>query len=71
MSPAPRKNHESRGEIPLRVTVRLSVLGPNAARERRDRQLAAIVRLLRRAAASRADATPSRNGRDHHGGVAR
>lgn len=39
-------------ETPLRVTVQLRVLDPDQAGDLRNRQLAAIVRLLRRAAAS-------------------
>lgn len=71
MSPAPSKQQEPGGKLPLRVTVRLAVLDPDDARELRDRQLAAIVRLLRRAAASGTGATASRNEPDRRGGGAR
>jgi hypothetical protein len=61
VTPAPSRQLKRDSEMPLRVTVRLRVLDPEAARDLRERQLAAIARLLRRAAASRAPA-PSRDG---------
>lgn len=55
-------------ETPLRVTVQLRVLDPDQAGDLRNRQLAAILRLLGRAAAS--IESPTRNGKapgDHRG----